>query len=103
MAHKCTSPGCEFSLPDSYPLPKCPWHTVPGRGAVKIARRQSINTKPDRRFFIHNPPASLMHHKRLMIDEREDLAKLQAIGQKLATDLRPLIKIDGKTERLPSR
>jgi len=33
----------------------------------------------------------------------EDLAKLQAIGQKLATDLRPLIKIDGKTERLRSR
>jgi len=33
----------------------------------------------------------------------EDLAKLQAIGQKLATDLRPLIKIDGKTERLPLR
>jgi competence ComEA-like helix-hairpin-helix protein len=33
----------------------------------------------------------------------ENLAKLQGIGQKLATDLRPLIKIDGKTERLPSR
>jgi competence ComEA-like helix-hairpin-helix protein len=33
----------------------------------------------------------------------EDLAKLQGIGQRLATDLRPLIKIDGKTERLPSR
>src|SRR5205823_3345615 len=37
MAHKCTSRGCEFSLPDSYPLPKCPWHMVPGRGSVKIA------------------------------------------------------------------
>jgi hypothetical protein len=37
MAHKCTSRGCEFSLPDSYPLPKCPWHMVPGRGPVKIA------------------------------------------------------------------
>jgi competence protein ComEA len=33
----------------------------------------------------------------------EDLAKLQGIGQRLATDLRPLIKVDGKTERLPSR
>jgi competence ComEA-like helix-hairpin-helix protein len=33
----------------------------------------------------------------------EDLAKLQGIGQKLATDLRRLIKIDGNTERLPSR
>jgi competence ComEA-like helix-hairpin-helix protein len=33
----------------------------------------------------------------------QDLAKLQGIGRKLTTDLRPLIKIDGKTERLPSR
>src|SRR5213594_3801385 len=38
MAHKCTSRGCEFSLPDSYPLPKCPWHMVPGRGPVKLQR-----------------------------------------------------------------
>ena len=37
MAHKCTSRGCEFSLPDSYPLDKCPWHMVPGSGPVKIA------------------------------------------------------------------
>ena len=33
----------------------------------------------------------------------DDLAKLQGIGRKLTSDLRPLIKIDGKTERLPSR
>lgn len=33
----------------------------------------------------------------------ENLAKLQGIGHRLATDLKPLIKIDGKTERLPSR
>jgi competence ComEA-like helix-hairpin-helix protein len=32
-----------------------------------------------------------------------NLAKLQGIGHRLATDLQPLIKIDGKTERLPSR
>jgi competence ComEA-like helix-hairpin-helix protein len=33
----------------------------------------------------------------------DDLAKLQGIGQKLTTDLRSFIKIDGKTEQLPSR
>jgi competence ComEA-like helix-hairpin-helix protein len=33
----------------------------------------------------------------------EDLAKLQGIGQRQATNLGPLIKVDGKTERLPSR
>jgi hypothetical protein len=42
MAHKCTSRGCEFSLPDSYPLPKCPWHMVPGRGPVKIAAALAV-------------------------------------------------------------
>jgi hypothetical protein len=42
MAHKCDSPGCEFSLPDSYPLDKCPWHMVPGRGPVKIAAAMAV-------------------------------------------------------------
>jgi len=42
MAHKCTSRGCEFSLPDSYPLPKCPWHMVPGRGPLKIAAALAV-------------------------------------------------------------
>ena len=42
MAHKCTSRGCEFSLPDTYPLPKCPWHMVPGRGPVKIAGAMAV-------------------------------------------------------------
>src|SRR6266446_10937843 len=37
MAHKCTSPGCAFYLPDRYPLGKCPWHVAPGSGPVKIA------------------------------------------------------------------
>ena len=32
MAHKCSSPGCAFSLPDKYPLDKCPWHLAPGKG-----------------------------------------------------------------------
>jgi hypothetical protein len=42
MAHKCISRGCEFSLPDSYPLDKCPWHMVPGRGPVKIAAALAV-------------------------------------------------------------
>ena len=33
----------------------------------------------------------------------DDLAKLQGIGSKLTNDLRPLIKIDGNTQQLPSR
>ncbi len=33
----------------------------------------------------------------------DDLANLQGIGQKLTTDLRLFIKIDGNTEQMPSR
>jgi hypothetical protein len=42
MARKCSSPGCAFSLPDKYPLAKCPWHLAPGRGGVKIAAAITI-------------------------------------------------------------
>ena len=42
MARKCSSPGCAFSLPDKYPLAKCPWHLAPGRGPVKIAAAIAI-------------------------------------------------------------
>src|SRR5262249_21092660 len=37
-----SSPGCAFSLPDKYPLAKCPWHLAPGRGPVKIAAAVAI-------------------------------------------------------------
>src|SRR6266436_6228159 len=42
MARKCDAPGCEFPLPDKYPLDKCPWHIAPGRGPVKIAAALTI-------------------------------------------------------------
>src|SRR5215469_9353372 len=42
MARKCSTPGCAFSLPDRYPLAKCPWHLAPGRGRVKIAAALTI-------------------------------------------------------------
>ena len=42
MARKCKAPGCEFPLPDKYPLDKCPWHMAPGQGPVKIAAALAI-------------------------------------------------------------
>ena len=36
MSHKCAKPGCQFRLPNTYPLPLCPWHAAPGKGATKI-------------------------------------------------------------------
>lgn len=35
MSHKCSEPGCCFSLPDSYPSSLCPWHAAPGGGLTK--------------------------------------------------------------------
>jgi competence ComEA-like helix-hairpin-helix protein len=55
--------------------------TLPGIGPAKA------------RFIVANRPYQSV----------ENLAKLQGIGHRLATDLQPLIKIDGKTERLPLR
>src|SRR6266478_5366466 len=42
MARKCSSQGCAFRLPNSYPLEKCPWHAAPGSGPVKIAAAVAI-------------------------------------------------------------
>jgi hypothetical protein len=42
MARKCSSTGCAFTLPDKYPLDKCPWHLAPGKGPVKIAAAITI-------------------------------------------------------------
>jgi hypothetical protein len=42
MARKCSTPGCAVSLPDKYPLEKCPWHLAPGNGPVKIAAAITI-------------------------------------------------------------
>ena len=42
MAHKCSSQGCAFYLPNSYPLEKCPWHAAPGSGPVKITAAIAI-------------------------------------------------------------
>lgn len=42
MAHKCTHSGCAFYLPDSYPVPLCPWHAVPGKGVAKVAAAAGI-------------------------------------------------------------
>jgi hypothetical protein len=42
MSHKCAKRGCQFRLPDTYPLPLCPWHAAPGKGIVKIISAAGI-------------------------------------------------------------
>jgi hypothetical protein len=71
MAHKCTSRGCEFSLPDSYPLPKCPWHMVPGRGPVKIAAALAGAAAGLGGGFAYKKFKTYLHEKQLRKERKE--------------------------------
>src|SRR5947208_1763025 len=71
MAHKCTSRGCEFSLPDSYPLDKCPWHMVPGRGPVKIAAALAVAAAGLGGGFAYKKFKTYLHEKQLRKERKE--------------------------------
>ena len=71
MAHKCTSPGCEFSLPDSYPLDKCPWHMVPGRGPTKIAAALAVAAAGLGGGFAYKKFKTYLHEKQLRKERKE--------------------------------
>ena len=71
MAHKCTSRGCEFSLPDSYPLPKCPWHMVPGRGPVKIGAALAVAAAGLGGGFAYKKFKAYLHGKQLRKERKE--------------------------------
>ena len=71
MAHKCTSPDCEFSLPDSYPLDKCPWHTVPGRGPVKIAAALAVAAAGFGGGLAYKKYKTYLHEKQLRKERKE--------------------------------
>jgi hypothetical protein len=71
MAHKCTSRGCEFSLPDSYPLPKCPWHMVPGRGPVKIAAALAVAAAGFGGGLAYKKYKTYLHEKQLRKERKE--------------------------------
>src|SRR6266480_2204705 len=71
MAHKCTSRGCEFSLPDSYPLDKCPWHMVPGRGPVKIAAALAVAAAGLGGGLAYKKYKTYLHEKQLRKERKE--------------------------------
>jgi hypothetical protein len=74
MAHKCTSPDCEFSLPDSYPLDKCPWHMVPGRGPAKIAAALAVAAAGFGGGFAYKKFKTYLHEKQLRKERRQRAA-----------------------------
>src|SRR5258708_38994623 len=71
MAHKCTSRGCEFSLPDTYPLPKCPWHMVPGRGQAKIAGALAVAAAGFGGGLAYKKFKTYLHEKQLRRERKE--------------------------------
>src|SRR5690349_20400357 len=71
MAHKCTSPDCEFSLPDTYPLDKCPWHMVPGRGPVKIAAALAVAAAGLGGGLAYKKYKTYLHEKQLRKERKE--------------------------------
>ena len=71
MAHKCTSRGCEFSLPDTYPLDKCPWHMVPGRGPVKIAAALAVAAAGLGGGLAYKKYKTYLHEKQLRKERKE--------------------------------
>jgi hypothetical protein len=71
MAHKCSSPGCEFSLPDTYPLEKCPWHMVPGRGPAKIAAALAVAAAGFGGGFAYKKFKTYLYEKQLRKERKE--------------------------------
>ena len=66
-----TSPDCEFSLPDNYPLDKCPWHMVPGRGPVKIAAALAVAAAGLGGGLAYKKYKTYLHEKQLRKERKE--------------------------------
>ena len=81
MAHKCTSRGCEFSLPDSYPLDKCPWHMVPGRGPVKIAAALAVAAAGLGGGLAYKKFKTYLHEKQLRKERKERRQRAAAVSE----------------------
>src|SRR5438477_2051547 len=81
MAHKCTSRGCEFSLPDTYPLDKCPWHMVPGRGPVKIAAALAVAAAGLGGGLAYKKYKTYLHEKQLRKERKERRQRAAAASE----------------------
>ena len=80
MARKCNERGCGFTLPDRYPLEKCPWHMAPGSGPVKIAAALTIAAAGFGGGFAYKKFRKYLDEKKVR-KEREESRKRQASAQ----------------------
>ena len=101
MAHKCTSRGCEFSLPDSYPLDKCPWHMVPGRGPVKIAAALAVAAAGLGGGIAYKKYKTYLHEKQLRKERKARRQRTAAASEKKEQKVRAVR--NGAAPKSPKR
>ena len=89
MARKCNAPGCEFPLPDKYPLDKCPWHMAPGQGPVKIAAALAIAAAGLGGGFAYKKFRSYLSKKKLRKEREEQKARSVARKRSVKSKKRP--------------
>jgi hypothetical protein len=98
MARKCNAPGCEFPLPDRYPLDKCPWHMAPGQGPVKIAAALAIAAAGLGGGFAYKKFRTYLSEKKLR-KEREQKARSVARKQSVKSQKRTRTRKTAKSKR----
>ena len=98
MARKCNAPGCEFPLPDRYPLDKCPWHMAPGQGPVKIAAALAIAAAGLGGGFAYKKFRTYLSEKKLR-KEREQKARSVARKRSVKSQKRPRTRKTAKSKR----
>ena len=99
MARKCNAPGCEFPLPDKYPLDKCPWHMAPGQGPVKIAAALAIAAAGLGGGFAYKKFRTYLSEKKLRKEREEQ--KATSVGRKrsVKSKKRPRTRKTAKSKR----
>ena len=98
MARKCDAPGCEFPLPDRYPLDKCPWHMAPGQGPVKIAAALAIAAAGLGGGFAYKKFRTYLSEKKLR-KEREKKARSVVRKRSVKSQKRPRTRKTAKSKR----
>jgi hypothetical protein len=98
MARKCNAPGCEFPLPDRYPLDKCPWHMAPGQGPVKIAAALAIAAAGLGGGFAYKKFRTYLSEKKLR-KEREQKARSVARKRSVKSQKRTRTRKTAKSKR----
>src|SRR6266550_2047212 len=98
MARKCNAPGCEFPLPDRYPLDKCPWHMAPGQGPVKIAAALAIAAAGLGGGFAYKKFRTYLSEKKLR-KEREQKARSVARKRSVKSQKRTPTRKTAKSKR----